>query len=150
MQTIYYNDIFIDENINIMSQNINSKLFTTFTLPENLDSTIQEINKRYSVLFNKIFVLEIEGKDEIICTYNVDTFNISDKVLPNTILLHRKKEFNVLYSINSLNSLIMELNGGKLNAMYPINWEDYKNSILLVNDGILKKLPTKIHKIISL
>ena len=75
---------------------------------------------------------------------------MSDKVLPNTILLHRKKEFNVLYSINSLNTLIKEINGGKVDNQYMINWEDYKNSILLVNDGLLKKMPTKIHKIITL
>jgi hypothetical protein len=133
-----------------MSQNIKSKLFTTFTLLENLDSTIQEITKHYSILFNKIFVLEVEGKEEYILTYNVDQFNINSKVIPNTILLHRKKEFNVLYSINSLNTLISELNGGKIDIQYEINWEDYKNSILLVQDGVLKKMSTKIHKIITL
>ena len=144
-------DIFIDGNHHqIMSQNNKSKLFTTFTLPENLDQTIQDITNQYSVLFNKIFVLEVEGKDELICTYNIDQFNISDKVIPNTILLHRKKEHNLLYSINSLNTLIQELNGGKIDTQYEIKWEDYKNSILLVQDGVLKKMSTKIHKIITL
>lgn len=149
--TSYEDDIFIDGNHHqFMSQNNKSKLFTTFTLPKDLDKTVQEITKRYSILFNKIFVLEVEGKDELICTYNIDHFNISDKVIPNTILLHRKKEFNVLYSINSLNTLIQELNDGKIDTQYPINWGDYQNSILLVNDGLLKKMKTKIYKIISL
>lgn len=150
MQTTYSDDIFIDGNHQFMSTNIKSKLFTTFTLPENLDQTIQDITNQYSVLFNKIFVLEVEGKEELICTYNIDQFNINEKVIPNTILLHRKKEHNVLYSINSLNTLIQELNGGKIDTQYEINWEDYKNSILLVQDGVLKKMSTKIHKIITL
>ncbi len=143
-------DIFMSDNTQLMAQNIKSKLFTTFFKEEDLESTIQEITKRYSVLFNKIFVLKVEGKDELICTYNVDQFNMNDHVLPNTILLHRKKESNTLYSINSLNALIRELNGGKVDNLYEIKWEDYQNSILLVSDGVLLKYPTIIHKIINL
>ena len=151
MQDLLKNDIFIDVNYTFNNtSHTMSKLFTTFTKEEDLEATVQEIKKRYSILFDKIFVLEIEGKDELICTYNVDSFNISDKVLPNTILLHRKKDSNTLYSINSLNALIQELNEGKIDNKYPINWSDYQNSILLVNDGALKKFTTKIFTIIRL
>lgn len=145
---MYQNDIFIDAQE--LTQSMSSKLFTTFTTVEQLDETIAEINRKYTILFNKIFVLTVEGKDEIICTYNVDSFNMSNSVLPNTILLHRKKETNTLYSINSLNALIQELNEGKIDNKYPVPWEEYQNSILLVNDGVLKVFPTKIHKIIHL
>ncbi len=145
----HQNDIFICNNFDFTSHNM-SKLFTTFTKVENLQDTLQEITRRYSILHNKIFVLEVENKEELICTYNVDTFNISDRVLPNTILLHRKKESNTLYSINSLNALVRELNFGKTDSHYPIKWEDYKNSILLVSDGVLHKHSTKIHNIINL
>lgn len=150
MQDLLRDDIFIDVNYTFNTSHTMSKLFTTFTKEEDLEEVIKEIKKRYSILFDKIFILEVEGKDELICTYNVDSFNISDKILPNTILLHRKKETNTLYSINSLNSLIKELNFGKIDTHYPIIWEDYKNSILLVNDGVLKKYETKIHSIIRL
>jgi hypothetical protein len=128
-----------------------SKLFTTFTKEENLEETIQEIKRRYKILHNKIFVLEVEGKDELICTYNIDSINISEtSIIANTILLHRKKQTNTLYSINSLNALVKDLNMGKVDNMYLIPWEDYTNSILLVNDGILKIFPTKIYSIINL
>lgn len=143
-------DIFIDIEYPFMSQSQSSKLFTTFFKEEDLEDTIKEITRRYSILFNKIFILKVEGKNQLIATYNVESFNISDKVLPNTILLHRKKETNSLYSINSLNALIKELNGNKLDTRFEIPWNDYKNSILLVSDGILNKYPTKIHKIIEL
>lgn len=149
MQASNQNDIFMCDNYDFTSHNM-SKLFTTFFKEEDQEITLQEITKRYSILYNKIFILKVEGKDELICTYNVDTFNLSEKVLPNTILLHRKKESNTLYSINSLNALIKELNAGKMDTYYPIEWSDYKNSILLVNDGVLSKYPTKIHTIINL
>lgn len=141
-------DIFIDKDFTFTS--MSPKLFTTFTQLENLENTIQEITNKYSILFDKIFVLEIEGKEEVICTYNVDSFNISNSVLPNTILLHRKKETNTLYSINSLNALVQKLNGGKIDNRFPIEWSNYKNSILLVSDGELKIFPTKIHKVVYL
>ena len=141
-------DIFIGTDYTITS--MSPKLFTTFTLLENLEDTIQDITDKYSILFGKIFVLEIEGKEEVICTYNVDSFNISNSVLPNTILLHRKKETNTLYSINSLNALVQSLNGGRIDNRFPIEWSDYQNSILLVSDGELKIFPTTIHKVIHL
>lgn len=149
MTFFHENDIFMGDNYSISPHNM-SKLFTTFTKEEELEQTLQDIKRRYTILHNKIFVLEIEGKDELICTYNVDSFNISDKVLPNTILLHRKKETNTLYSINSLNALVRELNMGKVDNKYMICWENYKNSILLVSEGILNIYPTKIHSILNI
>jgi hypothetical protein len=76
--------------------------------------------------------------------------NTSDVPLPNTILLHRKKESNTLYTINALNTLIKSLNNGKLDKNYIVNWNDYKNSILLTNGPDLRKLDTAIYKIIDL
>jgi hypothetical protein len=71
-------------------------------------------------------------------------------VLPNTILLHRKKESNTLYTINALNALIKSLNNGILDTNYRIMWLDYKNSILLIQNNDLNIIQTKIHKIINL
>lgn len=149
MINLKQNNIFIEDDLK-NPQYIMSKIFTSFFTLDNMDDVILNITKRYTILHNKIFILEIEGKEEFIATYNVDSFNISDTIMPNTILLHRKKETNTLYSINSLNLLIRELNMGKLDSHYPINWSEYKNSILLVNDGKLCIYPTKIHKIINL
>jgi hypothetical protein len=67
----------------------------------------------------------------------------------NTILVHRKKDFNVLYTINSLNELIKQLNNGIVDTNYPINWQHYKNSILLTQHDELKQLKTRIYKIIE-
>jgi hypothetical protein len=127
-----------------------NKLFCTFTSPTELDNTLSEINRKYSILFNKIFVLESPQSDELMCTYNIDTGNVSDAPMANTILLHRKKESNTLYTINALNTLIMSLNNGRMDKNFIVNWQDYKNSILLTNGPDIRKLDTAIHKIVDL
>jgi hypothetical protein len=127
-----------------------NKLFCTFSSKTELEVTLETIQNQYKILFNKIFVLYIESTDEYVCTYNVDSVNMSNSLLENTILLHRKKESNTLYTINALNDLIKSLNNGVLNTSFMINWNDYKNCILLTHAGDLRKLDTKIYKIITL
>ena len=126
-----------------------NKLFCTFTAKDELENTLILINRRYSILYNKIFILESPQSDEYICTYNIDMGNVSLSPMPNTILMHRKKESNTLYTINALNILIKSLNNGILNTSYIVNWPDYKNSILLTQDSNLRKLDTQIYKILS-
>jgi len=128
-----------------------NKLFCTFTAPKELDETLNTLQTKYTILYSKIFVLESLSTEEYVCTYNIDTFNMAQQsVLPNTILLHRKKESNTLYTINALNALIKSLNSGVLDTNYRITWLDYKNSILLIQNNDLNIIQTKIYKIINL
>jgi len=126
-----------------------NKLFCTFTSPADLEETVSTINKRYSILFSKIFILESPQSDELICTYNIDTGNMAQQPMTHTILLHRKKESNSLYTINALNILIRSLNNGILDTRYVIPWQEYKNCILLTNGNDLRRLDTAIHKIVD-
>ncbi len=137
---------------NLTIEELANKLFATFSKKEDIDKTIEVITGRYSILFNKIFILESKDSDEFICTYNIDPGNLSTTtVLPNTILLHRKKESNTLYTINALNTLIKTLNNGYADANYRIDWNDYRNTILLTQGpDQLRKLETTIHKIINI
>jgi dsDNA-specific endonuclease/ATPase MutS2 len=135
------------EQFNVFDQL--NKLFATFTTPAALEETVATINRKYSILFNKVFVLESPQSDELICTYNIDTGNMSASPMANTILLHRKKESNTLYTINALNTLIKSLNGGRMDKNFMVNWQDYKNSILLTNGPDLRKLDTAIHRIVD-
>jgi hypothetical protein len=134
----------------ITSESIMNKLFCTFSSKEGLDETLREINKEYVILYKKIFVLASPESEEFLCTYNIEIEGSQTRILPNTILLHRKKESNTLYTINALNTLIKQLNGGVLDTSFPINWQDYKNSVLLTQGDDLKKLNTTIHKIIAI
>lgn len=129
-------------------QDIMNKLFCTFTSQEELESTLNTIKSHYSILYGKIFILEAKDSDELLCTYNIDPVNSNSKVIPNTILLHRKKETNTLYTINALNLLIKELNGGVIDSNYKVEWPDFKNTVLLTQGSDLRKLQTKINKII--
>ena len=129
-------------------EDILNKLFATFSSKDKLEETLQTIKETYSILYGKIFVLESKDSDELLLTYNIDPINSSTRILPNTILLHRKKETNTLYTINALNILIKELNGGVVDSSYKVEWQDFKNTVLLTQGTDLRKLETKIHKII--
>jgi len=127
-----------------------NKLFCTFTAKDDLENIVSTINRRYLVLYNKIFILESPQSEELMCTYNIDAGNVSESPIPNTILLHRKKESNTLYTINALNTLIKKLNGGVLDKSYVVSWNDYKNCILLTSGPNIRRLDTSIHKIVDL
>jgi len=128
---------------------LNNKLFCTFTDLESLEDLIDQVKSKYDIIYNKIFVLEIVGKDEFVITYNVDQTNLSS-IPENTILVHRKKESNTLYTINALNELIKKLNGGVVDTNYKVDWQHYRNCILLTQHNELNQLNTKIHRIIDL
>ncbi len=137
-------DVEYDYNLQTMS----NKLFCTFTTEDALEETLTVIQERYKIIYNKIFILHAVNQAEYIFTYNVDLGNVN--FLPNTILVHRKKESNTLYTINSLNRLIESLNGGVLDTTYKVNWIDYQNCILLTKGNELKKVDTKLFRIVQL
>lgn len=138
---------FVTDSIN--TKDLNNKLFCTFTTREGLDTLISDITAQYTIMYNKLFVLEIKDSDEMVVTYNVDQGNVNS-IPANTILVHRKKESNTLYTINALNELIKSLNGGIVDRRYRVEWMHYRNTILLTQQSDLKQLKTKIHKIIEL
>ena len=91
--------------------------------------------------------------DIAIITKNSDltTFNSSSEFLvSNTILVHRKKQTNTLYTFNALNELIKSLNNGYLDKSYRVNWNDYKNCILLIQTDGFNRIDTRVKTIINL
>jgi hypothetical protein len=134
---------------NFKAIDLNNKLFCTFTQEHLVDDIVADLSYKYSILYNKIFVLEVKDNNEYVITYNIDLANLAGIPL-NTILVHRKKETNTLYTINALNELIKKLNGGVVDPRYKIDWKHYKNTILLTQQNELRLLRTKIYKIIEL
>jgi len=130
---------------------MNNRLYCTFVPEENIESIVDKIQTSYSILFNKIFVLESLDGEKIMLTYNVDMGNSSgDFLVNNTILVHRKKQTNTLYTINALNELIKSLNNGYLDKSYTVNWNDYRNCILLIQTDGYKRVDTKVREIINI
>ena len=133
----------------INTLDLNNKLFCTFTTLEDLDALVADLQSKYTIMYNKMFVLHIKSNNEYVVTYNVEQGNVSS-IPDNTILVHRKKDSNTLYTINALNELIKRLNGGVVDPRFRIDWKHYKNTILLTQQNELKELKTKIHTIIEL
>ena len=130
---------------------MNNRLYCTFTNTNDVDETINTIKISYVILFNKIFVLESLDGEKIMLMYNVDINNsVKDSMVDNTILVHRKKQTNTLYTINALNELIKELNNGVLDKKFPIEWNNYRNCILLIQAEGFNRIDTKVKEIISL
>ena len=144
---IYKMDYDFDNPYNI--SDLNNKLFCTFTTLGELEGLVKSLSSKYSIMYNKMFALYIKSNDEYVLTYNVDQGNVSE-IPENTILVHRKKETNTLYTINALNELIKKLNGGVVDTSYQVDWQHYKNCILLTQHNELNQLNTKIYKIIKL
>ena len=128
---------------------LNNKLFCTFVDEEFIDERIQSISQSYDIMYNKMFVLFIKSTGEYVITYNVDQGNV-DTIPDNTILVHRKKDTNTLYTINALNTLIKSLNGGVVDTRFKVDWQHYRNCVLLTQQNDIRQLNTKVHKIIEL
>jgi hypothetical protein len=136
------------EKTQLNTKDLNNKLFCTFVTEDVLEDMVSSISGAYSIMYNKMFVLFVKSTNEYVITYNVDQGNVNNIPI-NTILVHRKKETNTLYTINALNELIKKLNGGVVDVHFKINWQHYRNTILLTQHNELKQLKTKIHSIIE-
>ena len=127
---------------------MNNKLYCTFLQDEGVDEVVDRILEEHDILFNKIFVLASLDDDKVMLTYNIDgpVYNLQ---LENTILVHRKKQTNTLYTINALNEVIKYLNDGILDTTYQVDWSKFRNSLLLTRPGGFKKVRTRLKTIIE-
>ena len=127
---------------------MNNKLYCTFLQDEGVNEVVERILEEHDILFNKIFVLVALDDNKTMLTYNIDgpVYNLQ---LPNTILVHRKKQTNTLYTINALNEVIRYLNNGVLDTTYQVDWTRFRNSLLLTRPGGFKKVRTRLNTIIE-
>lgn len=128
-----------------------SQLLCTFTTVDGLNTTIDIIKNTYTLMFDKIYLLEnAEDSAQLILTYNVakrDSLKLTPP--PSTISVHRKKYTNTIYTINAINKLIEQKNNGVLDTSYRIDWAELKNMVLVTAYGKLKTVNTKLVKIIN-
>lgn len=127
---------------------MNNKLYCTFLQNEEVNEVVDRILEEHDILFNKIFVLIGVDDHKTMLTYNIDgpVYNLQ---LPNTILVHRKKQTNTLYTINALNEVIKYLNNGDLDTSYQVDWTRFRNCILLTRPGGFRKIKTRLKDIIE-
>lgn len=127
-----------------------TQLLCTFTSKEELQNTLEQIKQTYYIVYNYIYVLQNKGNlEELYITYNIDTQYKPTNPLKDTILVHRKKQSNTLYTINALNELVKEENGGKADKEFMIDWDKFKNTIIVTNTEGTKKISTRIFEVIE-
>ena len=127
-----------------------TQLLCTFTTKDGLQKTLQDIRETYVIVYNYIYILQNKSDlDELFVTYNINTEFKPPQPLEDTILIHRKKESNTLYTINALNQLVKEENGGILDKTFVIDWNKFKNSIILTNTEGTKRIQTRIFEVIE-
>jgi len=127
-----------------------TQLLCTFTSKDILQKTLQDIRETYVIVYNYIYILQNKSNlDELYVTYNINTEFKPPQPLEDTILIHRKKESNTLYTINALNQLVREENGGVLDKTFIIDWQKFRNSIILTNTEGTKRIQTRIFEVIE-
>lgn len=127
-----------------------TQLLCTFTVSTEYKKLVEHVKTFYTLSNNKIFVFNNEKNDnELYLTYNIIYTDTSSKKLPNTISIHRKKQTNTLYTLNAMNRLITEENNGTFDKTFQLNWEYYKNSLIITNEVSVKIIGLKIFDIIS-
>ena len=127
-----------------------TQLLCTFTRQTRLNETIDIIISCNEILYDKIYVFQNQQDlTQLICTYNVEFIDNYEENIENTISLHRKKQSNTLYTINALNEVIREKNGGVLDKSFQVDWSEFQNTLILTAESGLNIIPTKIHQIID-
>jgi hypothetical protein len=131
--------------------NNETQLLCTFTSVDELENTIDIIKNSYTLVFNKLYLLEnTTDANQLVLTYNI-TKTYSNIIPPvSTISVHRKKQTNTIYTINAINKLIEMKNNGILDKSFRIDWNELQNTVLVTAYGKLKVVNTKLSDIIEL
>ena len=129
-----------------------TQLLCTFSTTDEYPDVINELVNFYDVLFGRVYILQnIDDLDSLMLTYNIDPSKVNGNTFyADTISVHRKKDTNTLYTINSLNALIKDLNGGVIDHQYSVDWDQYKNCILLTDESSYRMVSTKLFKIVKI
>jgi len=126
------------------------QLLCTFASLKSFNSTIEDIRRFYTVYNNRFFVFgNVNKPEEVFITYNVISDSKEFPKMANTISIHRKKEYNVLYSLNSMNRIIQDENGGVFDKTFSVNWKLYSNSFITLNNGMIKINPITLLEVLN-
>lgn len=132
-----------------MQPTYNRQLLCTFSTNKKFQRDAENIKKFYEIHSNRIFAFSnTKAPEEIYLTYNVLNMRKDISKFPSTILIHRKKEFNILYTLNSMNRLIEEENGSR-DTKYILDWKLYANSLIITGEISVRIIPLTIHDVLD-
>lgn len=126
---------------------MNTQLLCLFTTKGELDKSVEFVLNQYILTNPNVFVLENKiNEGELYITFNVEKGSSAIDSEWKTILVHRKKQSNTIYTINALNEVVKSKTGGVLDNSYMIDWDEFKNCIITTSSIGYKKIPTKVFK----
>jgi|TARA_R110000824_G_scaffold190624_2_gene372188 hypothetical protein len=123
--------------------------FITSDSEEDILTEVENIANTFYLSNNMIFLLKItDAPEKKIITYNA----LIEKGKPlNTRLftmrVHRKKNTNTLYTINALNAAVAKDNNGETGKHLKLDWEQYRNSVMLLTGSELKTHPVEVLRV---
>ena len=119
---------------------MNSKgvLIGTFVKKYKILSFLEFLKNKLALNLDKVFVYVIsDNKDEYLVTFKSIKNNRYKYNIYDSTIMHVKN--GCLFSINALNALIdMEKDESSDNKEYQLNWDKYKNKLLVVTNGELQ------------
>jgi len=123
---------------------IQKQLLCTFSNSSQYTDVLNEIPQQYKLIDNKIFIFANENNlRELYLTFNVEKREQINRY-KGTISIHRKKQTNTLYTLNAMNKLIADENNGVFDKSFQLNWDLYKNRIILTNEIGTNEIGVKI------
>jgi hypothetical protein len=129
---------------------MNTQLLCLFTTKGQIDKSLDFILTNYILQNNNIFVLQSKtNDDELYITFNVEKGSAPIDSEWKTILVHRKKQSNTIYTINALNEVIKSKTGGQIDTSFQIDWNDFTNCILTTSNTGYRMRSTKVFKTIN-
>jgi hypothetical protein len=120
-------------------------LLLSFSTLEEYRTELQRIREVYRPE-RSIFVLEnVDVPSEVYVTFNT-TYNFK---MSGIIKCNKKKDTNTMFTIDALNALAIR-DTGNISREYVPDWEQYRNSLILIRDGELYIAKTKVKEIVKL
>jgi hypothetical protein len=130
-------------------------LLASFVVTDKDELVTEEVThiiENYSLTNNIVFVLEdVSNPDNKIITYNAVVpkgQKLNSRLF--TMRVHRKKQTNTLYTINALNAAIAKQYDGKTGKDLKLDWENYRDSLLITTGKELKAYNVQVTKIFKI
>ena len=125
------------------------QLLCTFAHRNDLSIIIDYVTDSYTIPENRLFVFNnSDTLDDLYITFNIEPG--AARRTSNTISIHRKKETNTLYTVNALNAVVKSCNNGVLDKSFIIDWNRYKNSLLLTAEDELRHIRLDFYRRVNL
>lgn len=117
---------------------VNGIIIGTFVKKNKILSFLETLKHGFKVNLDKVFIYSIDtNKYEYLVTFKTYNKERFIKNLSNATVMHVKN--GCLFSINALNKLIEKENSDsdKPNNEYLINWDKYKDKLIIQTNGEL-------------